>query len=200
MAPRDLLYRLFIATMSLCIVSGCSKKDVLEREVRATTTEEFAASRESFAADLSPTGLKDFDTAIQEVKYDAMNKGLASVALREQWMRTTANGKSVQQVLVLGWQARRSRLLTELEDMNERYAHDSKLLTRSGSEDSTQFLRNITRNEEDKINQLKGLLADVDQKLTTWGAAPASARSAPSIQALDPKTSVVSVPAGSSGL
>lgn len=172
----------------------------MEREVRANSTEEFAASRESFAADLSPARLKDFDTAVQEVKYDAMAKGLANVALREQWMRTTANGKSVQQVLVLGWQARRSRLLTELNDMSERYAHDSKLLTRPGSDDSTQFLRNVTRNEEDKIIQLKGLLADADLKLSTWGVTPAAGSRVPSIQALDPKTSVVSVPTGSSGL
>ena len=108
--------------------------------------------------------------AIQELKLDEMNKGVAGVVLREKAMREIANGKPVHEVLVLGWKARHSRLNTELKDMSARYTHDAKLLSRPGSEDSTQYLSNVTKNENDIITRLKNSLEETEQRLAEWGA------------------------------
>lgn len=157
----------------LYFVSGCSQKALLDREVRAGSSEEFMIYRTGLVGEFTPRLLQDFDTAIQELKLDAIAKGVAGAALRDQRIRAAANGKPVHQVLVLGWEARRSRLTNELNEMKERYAHDTKLLARPGSNESTQFLSNVTRNEEDKINQLKSLLGDTEQKLQEWSATKA---------------------------
>ena len=192
MGSGEFFFRLTIATMSLGIVSGCSQKNILDCEIKAGTVDEFAACQANLVSEHTPRLARDFDTAIQELKLDSITKGVLGVEMREERMRATANGKSVKEVLVLGWQARRARLVGELKGMNERYAHDVKLLSRHGSSDSTQFLSNTTQNEENSIALLKTLLGDADQRLTEWGASPAQI--AGSEQTPPSKTTVVAIP------
>ncbi|PTY02682.1 hypothetical protein DB347_23505 [Opitutaceae bacterium EW11] len=163
-----------LAVLLFGCLSGCSKKSLMDRSIPAVSAEEIAVFRAELGEEFPAAELKDFDTALQELKLEAMNNGVSGVAQREERMRAAVNGKTVREALVLGWQARHVRVARELEDMSGRLEHDRQLKDRPGSADSSRFLSNLVANEQDIVAQLKRQLDDADEHLVRWGAsAPA---------------------------
>lgn len=160
-----------IAALFCCAVPGCSQKDWLQREVPAASSDELAAFRARLGQEKSADEIKPFDTALQELKLDAMNHGVAGVAAREAQMRAMVAGKPVRDVLVLGWEARQLRLENELKDMSGRLEHDSQLLNKPGGPGPTPFMTNLIKNEQDIVAQLKRDLAQAQARLAEWGVA-----------------------------
>lgn len=145
--------------------TACSQKIGWDKPIAASTPEEFTTSRERLVAILTPEQLQAFDTAIQELKLDAMDKGVAGTSAREQHMRSTVNGKTVRDATLLGWKARKARFERELKDMSDRLAHDSQLANRSGSTEPSRTVSNLVQNEQDIVAQLKKQLEDADHHI-----------------------------------
>lgn len=164
--------RVVVSLAFLCAVSACAPKPLAERPVHAASADTFADFRAKLGADFAAEQLKDFDTAVQELKLDAMNSGVAGVAAREEKVFAMMNGKSVREVEVLGWQARHRRLNAELADMEQRLAHDSALQAKAVSADSVKYFSNLINNEQDLVAQSKRNIADTEAKLQSWNAKP----------------------------
>lgn len=162
--PRHWLFGIVLTAS----VMGCAPRKAIDGPVAARSAEEFAAFRDALNGAVPLPTLEAFDTAVQELKLEAMSNGVSGVGAREERVRQTVNGKSLQVVLTLGWKARAARLQRELKDMTDRYEHDRELLNRAGGSASSQHLANLTANEQDIIAQLKHQLADTEQKLSAW--------------------------------
>lgn len=151
---------------------GCSRQDVRERTVSAGSAEELAGFLQDVQPAWSGEDHAHLETALQELKLQAMNAGVSGVAAREEGMRAAINGKTVREALVLGWQARWLRFTRELEDMTARLERDSALQVKAKTAESVRFFENLISNERDLIAQMKAGRADAEAKLAAWGAQP----------------------------
>lgn len=164
----------FAMVVLLLLSLGCAKKQLRDEVVPSSPSTEFQRFRADLSSRYTPSELQLLDTAIQELKLDAMERGVQGTAAREQDAFRRMGGKSVHEALVLGYTARRSRLLRELTDMEERLEHASKLEQTAVSPDSKQYVSNLLKNERDLIAQIKSNLAATDEQLQEWGAAQES--------------------------
>jgi hypothetical protein len=149
---------------------GCARPELMDWKVRAGSSDDLAAFRSKLTERFSSEELRPFDTALQELKLQAMNSGVSGTAAREEAMRDVVNGKTLREAIVLGWQARRARLKRELDDMRGRLEHDSQLQQKAVSADSVKFFTNLINNERDLVAQLERDLADAEARLKGWGA------------------------------
>jgi hypothetical protein len=159
----------FFALLSLC---GCGAAVLEDLKVEAASVESFQSFRQNLARRYSADQLAPFDTAVQELKLEAMNSGVAGAKTREEKVLQNIHQKRVREVTILGWQARHSRLTAELTDMRSRFERDSKLQEKAQTEDSRKFFSNLLQNERDLIAQLERDLRATEERLREWGAAP----------------------------
>lgn len=164
---RALLTLLFLASLA-----GCTKPDLANTIVRAGSDEELTALRAEIADRFGVAALAAYDVALQELQLASMDRGVASAADRAAAMRAAVNGKSVRAVEILGWQARRTRLLAEIEDFSGMLERDLALREKTAATGTPQAVTHRIENEQDILAKLHRLLAAADEKLTAWGAAP----------------------------
>lgn len=165
------MLRQLLALSFLGLVASCAKPALPDLVVRATTSEDLAAFRADLAVRFTSQELEPFDTALQELRLDAMNRNVAPASAREADMLAVVNGKTVHDAQVLGWRARRERLLREIALFTAMHEHDLKLQKEKGTE-TTQTVLNRIQNEQDILARLQRDLADANAHLTTWGATP----------------------------
>ncbi|MBA4137306.1 MAG: hypothetical protein C0518_08325 [Opitutus sp.] len=158
--------------LCLVVLLGCAKPDLPATTVRAGSTEELAAFRADLGQDFSPAQLASIDTALQELQLAGMDRGLASAAARAAAMRETVHGKTVRAVEILGWQARRTRLLSEITQMSATLDADLKTRERLGAATALTVTNRI-QNVQDILVKLRRLLAETEQQLGAWDAPPA---------------------------
>jgi hypothetical protein len=174
------MLRWFVAVLlpgSLCGIvcaglAGCAKQPLPDITVRASSTEELAAFRSDLGARFAAEELQPFDTALNELRQEAMGRGIKTAAAREQEMQSVVNGKTVHDVLLLGWGARRSRLLDELKVMSELHAHDLKVKERTAATGTPESVLTHLQNQEEILARLRRDLADTERQLAAWGAPP----------------------------
>lgn len=149
-------------------LSGCAKQALPDITVRAASTEELAAFRAELGDRFTAEELKPFDLALQELQLDAMNHDVASAAAREQHARAAVNGKTVREALVLGWLARRARLLAEIQPMAETLERDLQTRTRYGA-DTPVIVTNRIQNVQDILARLRRDLLAADEQIAALG-------------------------------
>jgi hypothetical protein len=174
--------RLLIVVFFASLFGGCAKPDLPAMVVRASSTEELSDFRAELGARFSGEQLKPFDTALQELELDAMNRDVAPAAARKQDMQAAINGRTVMEAQILGWKARRSRLLREMAEMTGLLEQNRKLQQKTAATGTPVSVTAHIQNALDIIDRLQRELADTNALLTAWGAAPspsATAKSAP---------------------
>lgn len=164
-----------VFSATVAFLTGCSKPAPQDRLVKADSPQQFEQWR-SDREDWSSQEQQDFDTAIQEIKLDAMTKSAGTMDSREAQMCDVVKGKTVRAVEILGWHDRRDRLEREKNDMETRLAHDSGLKVREDQTERAQALASITRNEREIIAKNTGLINDVDAKLQGWEGSAVAAK------------------------
>lgn len=165
-----MLRRLLPLLCALCL-SACSQPDLPHTIVRAGTEDELASTRAELVARFGAAPLADYDVALQELQLAGMDRGLASAADRAAAMRTAVNGKSVRAVEILGWQARRTRLLAEIKEFAAMLDHDLALRDKTSATGTPQTVTHRIENEQDILAKLRRLLAETEAKLAAWNAA-----------------------------
>lgn len=149
---------------------GCAKSvDLPERVVRAATSEELAAFRAELGRAFAAERMEPFDTALNELRLDAMNRNLAPASARERDMLAVVNGQTVRQTEVLGWQARLARIRREILLFTTTLVQDLKSKQESPGSVS-QTVANRIQNVEDILTRLERDLAETEQQLAVWGA------------------------------
>lgn len=176
--PREVTVMLHRALLVLFLASlvGCTKPVPLpETPVRAASAEELAAFRAELGTRFGPEHLQAFDTALQELQLDAMNRDVATAAAREAAMRAAVHGKTVRAAEILGWQARRRRILGEIALLTPQLEHDLKRRAETAATGTPQIVLNRIQNVEDILARLRRDLAATEQRLADWGALAESA-------------------------
>jgi hypothetical protein len=143
--------------------------------VRAASEEELTAFRAGLGVRFAPEQLQAFDTALQELRLDAMNRNVATAAAREANLRTVVNGQTVRAVEILGWQARRRRLLGEIALLAPQLEHDLQRRAETAASGTPQIVLNRIQNVQDILARLQRDLADTEQRLAGWNAPAAPA-------------------------
>ena len=107
------------------LLAGCAKQVPLpDITVSAAAASEFTRFRADLGTRFTPEQLKDFDTATQELQLDAMHRDIPTAAGREEDMVRVVHGKTIHAATLLGWQARKARLLRELAEITRMLKHD----------------------------------------------------------------------------
>ncbi len=174
-----MLRRLFVTLLLgglagvACVgLGGCAKPALPDATVRASSKEELAEFRSDLSTRFAAEELKPFDTALDELRFDAMDRGIKTTEAREQDMQAAVNGKSVREVLRLGWKARHHRLLGEIKVMSELLQHDLGVKEKTAATGTPESVLTHIQNQQEILGRLRRDLADTERQLTAWGARP----------------------------
>jgi len=168
------MFRLLLIALCLSLCA-CGKTDLATSPVRAGSEEELASCRADLAARFGNAALADYDIAIQELQLAGMDRGVAAASDRAAAMRETVNGKAVRAVEILGWQARRTRLQSEIKEFATLLEHDLALREKTAATGTSQTVIHRIENEQDILAKLRRLVDEAEQKLRGWNA-PLSAQ------------------------
>jgi len=165
------MWRGLIVLLLLAGLAGCSKPpDLPATVVRAADAGELAGFRAELGAHFPADRLQAFDTALQELRLDAMRRDVAPAEAREGDMQVKVNGRTVREAEVLGWQARRARILSEIQQMTGLYEGDLKARQQAAAAGRPESVAVSThlQNEQDILDRLRRDLADTEQRLAAW--------------------------------
>lgn len=151
-------------------LAACSKPDLPSTPVRAGSEEELAATRAELADRFGAASLVAYDTAIQELQLAGMDRGVASAAERAAQMRAAVDGRTVRAVEILGWQARRARIRSEIKLFEDMLARDTALRDRTAAQGTPSAVLDRIASENDMLGKLRRLLAETERQLAAWGA------------------------------
>ncbi len=176
--------RLAIVVFFASLCGGCAKPDLPATVVRASSTEELSNFRAELGTRFTAEQMRPFDTALQELELDAMNRDISPAAARKQDMQAAVNGRTVMEAQVLGWKARRARLLREITEMTGLMEQNLKLRQQTAATGTPESVAAHIQNALDIITRLQRELHDAEAVLVAWGAPPdhlaATTQSAPS--------------------
>ena len=166
------MFRGFLLIAFLGAFASCAKKVALpEITVSAADAGEFSRFRSDLDGQFPPEQLQDFDTAVQELKLDAINRDIATVDAREQDMLAMVNGKSVHAVMLLGWQARHDRFLREIAFMSGLLENELKVRQKSGADAPSSAALARIQSAQNVIAQIQVNAAATDRRLAELRAA-----------------------------
>ncbi len=168
------MWRALLTLLSLATLIGCTKPDLPSTVVRAGSEEELTAFRADLASRFGTKALAAYDVAIQELQLAGMDRGVAAAADRAAAMREAINGKTVRAVEILGWQARRTRLQTEIKDFAGMLERDLALKEKTAATGTPPAVIHRIENEQDILAKLRRLLGEAEEKLAAWNATPAT--------------------------
>lgn len=149
------------------LLASCSKPSLAELHVRAGTEEELTKFRAELATRFPAPQLWVFETALQELQLAGMDRH-PTAAARAAAMRASVHGRTVRAVEILGWQARRERLRSEIASLTPTLEQDRRTRERDGTATSPAVLNRI-QNVEDILAQLHRHLAETETQLQTLG-------------------------------
>jgi hypothetical protein len=161
----------WLSIVLLACFSGCAKPpDLPDTIVRASSAAELTSFRADLGAHFAADRLQTFDTALQELQLAAMNRGVATADAREQAMRTVVNGQTVHATEILGWQARRQRLLGEIALISGLLERDLKARQQTAATGTPLSVTTHIQNEQEILDRLRHNLTDTESHLTTLRA------------------------------
>jgi NADH dehydrogenase/NADH:ubiquinone oxidoreductase subunit G len=170
--------RLVIVVFFASLFGGCTKPDLPVTVVRASSTEELSDFRAELGTRFTAEQLKPLDIALQELELDAMNRDVTPAAARKQDMQAAVNGRPVREAQILGWKARRSRLLREMAEMTGLLEQNLKMQQKTAATGTPVSVTAHIQNALDIIDRLQRELADTNAVLIAWGAPPSPSAAA----------------------
>jgi hypothetical protein len=166
-----MMSRCFLVVAFLFSLAGCTKPAALpDITVSASSPGEYTRFRADLGTRFTAEQLTDFDTAIQELRLDAMHRDVATASGRELDMLAVANGKAVRAVTLLGWQARQARLLREIAEITRMLEHDMKQAEKSAASGTPESILTRIGSEKEVQAKLQHNLAETERRLTELGA------------------------------
>ncbi|WP_438481725.1 hypothetical protein [Oleiharenicola lentus] len=167
-----MLFRWLAILFALGVFAGCGqKKDLPEITVAANDPSDFARFSSELRAQFPAERLKDFDTAVNELKLDAMNRNVATAEAREQDMVNAVKNKTVHAATLLGWQARRARFAREIAFIDVLLQGDLKQQAKTAATGVPPTVTARIRSAQEMIARLQISLDETERRLTEWGVA-----------------------------
>jgi hypothetical protein len=157
----------FLVVALFGFFAGCAKEvDLPQITVGAADASEFARFRSDLATQFPVDRLQTFDTAVQELKLDAMNRDIPTAAARERSTLALINGKSVQAVSILGWEARHARFLREIAFIQGMLDRDLVVQKNAGPGGPSSVVLARIQSAQNVIAQTQRHDANTQQRLT----------------------------------
>jgi hypothetical protein len=175
------LVRSWVSLLIACVAfAGCARVEPMERKVRGDSGPGLLAWRAKMADELTPSQWADFNEALQEIKYRIMADGEASGSgAIEEAMLTRIDGHTVREVIITGLSLEVYRVEAERAEAAEALAHNTKLRTRKGDEDSAQYLSSVVNAQQLRLQAAMDKLAPLEERLRALGASPELAKKGP---------------------
>ncbi len=123
--------------------------------VGATSAAEFARFRADLGTRFTPEQLQDFDTAIEELQLDAMNRGKATAADREADMLSVVDRKTFPDAVLLGWRARRVRILREFPEVRRLVDQDTAEAAKTAATGTPESITRRLASEKQALDKLR---------------------------------------------
>lgn len=133
--------------------------------VSAGSAAEFARFRADLGTRFTPEQLQDFDTAIQELQLDAMHRGKATAADREADMLAVVNRKTFPDAVLLGWRARRVRILREFPEARRLVDQDTAEASKTAATGTPESITSRLANEKHALEKLRRDRDDTTRRL-----------------------------------
>jgi len=165
----SLIGSVFLMTTVL-MVTGCSRTPAIEQTVAASSDFNLMMWKADVAADFSRQEWKDFDAAVQEIKYGVMIAGEATGSARV-WTATLAkmDGLTVRQVLQQGLGQKLARLTEERAKFFGYVTNNERLRVAPGDEASVDYLRMVRERQEERISLLTEQIKAIEEILQRRG-------------------------------
>ncbi len=163
-----------LCVSALLLLAGCAKPDLPDLKVRAATPSEFSSFKTDLERRFPKEHLEPLETALTELQWDAMHRGIKASADRELDMLAKIDGKTVREAQILGWQARRERLRREIASMTEIRAHNQRLAEKTAATGTPESVLTHLHNAEDILARQNRDLAATEHRLLQWALAPAN--------------------------
>ncbi len=134
-------------------VAGCGPSDSLDLKVESTSQLELDIWRSGALRRLSPEQLADFNEAYQQIKFQVMAAGEANGSSAvESAALEKINGRTVRDVLKIGFDAELERVETEHALRTKAISVNTQLRTSPGDVESQSFLVHL---HEQQLNELR---------------------------------------------
>lgn len=122
-------------------VAGCQPADPLDRKVTADTPIAFALWRSRIMEKLSTEQWREFEEVLQEIRFMIMREGESgSAPVVERALHKKITGRSLREVMGLGWQAKLDQLKLERDEIARIIRANETLRTRPGDHESAEYL------------------------------------------------------------
>jgi hypothetical protein len=178
-ASRRRIFPALLACAGL-LAAGCAPADPLAVVVTADTAGAFATWRIGVGSDFTRDGWREFDDAVQEIKFEIM---AANLATGGEAVATVARGRidglAAREVLRLGYTAKIRRLGADRAGLAAAMEQNSRLTTRADDTASIARLAEVRRKQEARLLQFDADIAAATRRRTALGPAPSASAPAP---------------------
>lgn len=147
---------------SAVAIFGCARKNPLDDVIDAPSDFKMMMWRADVADHFNFQEWRDFDEALQEIKFDVMiaKEASGSDAVRQAALQRI-DGKTVRDALTYGYDLKLKRLLAEREKIGGFFAINKKFRTREGDEESARYLENLREEQARRLQTLDQQIEDV---------------------------------------
>lgn len=151
----------------IVLMVGCGPRDPLRQKVDAASTAQFLRWRAIGAEGMTPALRREIDGAIQELKFAKMSEGVTSTADLDRAMANAVNGKTVAEVLLLGYATQAGRLDQEWVGLNAYLQQNEDL--RGSDAASEQSLQQRREKQIARLGSLSNEIRQLRERLTALG-------------------------------
>lgn len=162
---------LFRAGTALIMV-GCTPTPRLERKVPADSPSAFGSWQGRARSQFTPDEWREFEEALQEIKLKLMADNEASGTDNVNTaMRAKIDGRTVREVLQLGYSGKLWRLGVERSELERMINENATLLTRPGDTASAEYLERKHRDQTARLNKVIEQIRVIQEKLAALESA-----------------------------
>ncbi len=154
-------------------LAACGPTDPLAGTIDAKSDSSWTRWQQRNTGGFSPELAKEFAAALQDVRLAIMAERAASGREGiEEELRRRLDGKTVREVLILGYTGRRKRLAVEEAELHLVRQANGWLVTKPGDATSARSLGTLRERQERRAETLAAEMAGAAKRLTELGATP----------------------------
>lgn len=167
MKPRILV----VVICAALVLGACGRTEPLATPVSATSMSGLGRWRIKQANRFTLEEWREFDAALQEIRLRVMADREASGSEAvEEAMCARINGRSVREVLVLGYEGRFARLQPVRDELKRSLEGNALLVTKPGDRASASYLDTLRGRQEEQLRKTEAEIAVAVQRLEALGA------------------------------
>ncbi|MDO8542163.1 MAG: hypothetical protein Q7S40_17125 [Opitutaceae bacterium] len=160
-----MIFRLALAAAAFA-TAGCTPTPLMERKIPAESSSAFASWQGRMRGDFNTAQWADFEEALQEIKLKLMADNEASGTDKvNEVMRSKINGRTVREVLQLGYTAKLWRFGVERSELERMIKENATLLTKPGDTASAEYLERKHRDQTARLNKVIEQIRVTQEKL-----------------------------------